>query len=206
MEPGHEGGKPRANGARPVASGARTARDRLKNVGGLPGTRLASGIAMNAIKTLMIATPLAALFGACGYSHMAMDGDRTMHAALDDAEVENQRHADACEFASSMSDMMSELERHDNSMVDLMERMDEARGRMGSGSMGMGGGRCSGPSFEHMSLTLESMYPTMSDHITRMREAGELGAARSECASHTDAMAEMMRSIMDDVESMSCMQ
>ena len=105
-----------------------------------------------------------------------------------------------------MSDMMSELDRHDNSMAGLMERMDEERGRMGSGSMGMGMGRCSGPSFEHMSLTLDSMYPTMSDHIARMREAGELDAARSECAGHTDAMGEMMRGMMNDVESMSCMR
>ena len=161
---------------------------------------------MNRIKTVMVAAPLAVLFGACGYSPMAMGGGGTMYEALDDAEAENQRHADACESARSMPDMMSELDRHEGSMVGLMERMDEARGRMGSGSMGMGRARCSGSSFEHMSLTLDSMYPTMSDHIARMREAGELGDARSECAGHTDAMAEMMRSMMNDVESMSCMR
>jgi hypothetical protein len=176
-----------------------------EEVGAVLGTSLASCIAMNSIKTLMVAAPLAALFTACGYSHMTMGGDSAMHAALEDAEVENQRHAGVCESAPSMPDMMSELDRHENSMVGLMERMAEERRRMDSGSTGMSMGRCSDPSFEHMSLTLDSMYPAMSAHIARMREAGELGAARSECAGHTDAMAEMMRDMMDDVESMSCM-
>lgn len=157
---------------------------------------------MNSIKGLMVVAPLTGLFGAC-YSHMASDS--AMHEALEDAEAENQRHAGVCDSTPSMPDMMNELDRHENSMIGLMVRMDEARRRMGSGSMGMGGGHCSGPSFEHMSLTLDSMHPAMSDHIVRMREAQELATARAECAGHTDAMAEMMRGMMNDVESMSCM-
>jgi hypothetical protein len=39
-----------------------------------------------------------------------------------------------------------------------------------------------------------------------MRSAEELDAARSECATHTGVMDEMMQGMMDDVESMSCMR
>ena len=149
------------------------------------------------IAALLFSAPL----GACSQTDMMGGGDAAMHAALADAETENQRHAGACDTAPSMPDMMSELDRHDNSMGAIMERMDGARGRMG-----MGMGHCTGSTFEHMSETLDGMHAMMSEHIDRMRAAEELDAARSECATHTGAMAEMMQSMMDDVESMSCMR
>ena len=159
---------------------------------------------MNHVKAWTIAALLfSAPLGACSHTDMMGDGDTAMHAALADAEAENQRHAEACETAPSMPDMMSELDRHDNSMSAIIERMDGARGRMGGGFMGIG--HCTGSTFEHMSETLDGMHSVMSEHIDRMRTTEELDAARSECATHTGAMDEMMQSMMDDVESMSCM-
>jgi hypothetical protein len=166
---------------------------------------LLPALAMNHIKTLTLTALLGAMLGACSHSDLMTGDDGAMHAALEDAEAENQRHADACDSVPSMPDMRPELDRHEDSMARIMERMDESRRRMGTGSMWMGMRHCSGTSFEHMSGTLDSLHSTMSDHVSRMREAAELDAARSECAVHTDAMAEMMQSMMDDVGSMSCM-
>ena len=159
---------------------------------------------MNHLKTWTIAALLSAPLGACSQTDMMGGGDADMHAALADAEAENQRHADACDAAPSMPDMLSELDRHDGSMSAIMERMDGARGRMGGGFTGMGMQHCTGPTFEHMSETLDDMHSVMSEHVGRMRAAEELDAARSECSTHTDAMGDMMQSMMSDVESMSC--
>jgi hypothetical protein len=152
------------------------------------------------VAALLFSAPL----GACSQIDMMGGGDASMHAALADAETENQRHAEGCETAPSMPDMMSELDRHDSSMSAIMKRMDSARRRMGGGPMGMGMGHCTGSTFEHMSETLDDVHSVMSEHIGRMRATEELDAARSECATHTDAMGDMMQSMAGDVESMSC--
>jgi hypothetical protein len=160
---------------------------------------------MNHLETSTIAALLlSAPLGACSHTDMMGSGDATMHAALADAEAENQRHAEACDRVPSMPEMTAEVDRHDDSMNSIMERMDSARGRMRSGWMGVGMQHCTGPTFGHMSQTLDDMHSAMSVHVAQMRAADELDAARTECAAHAGEMGEMMQSMMDDVESMSC--
>jgi len=66
-------------------------------------------------------------------------------------------------------------------------------------------GHCSGRSFEHMTGSLNGLHSEMSGHSERMRIATTLDAAQSECATHTDAMRGMMQGMMDDLDTMPCM-
>ena len=64
---------------------------------------------------------------------------------------------------------------------------------------------CSGPSFDHLSFTVTDLHSETAIHSERMRTATSLEAAQAECATHTEAMLEMMDGMMDDLESMPCM-
>ena len=134
--------------------------------------------------------------------HMNQGGEE-MSAALADARAENERHASACSAASSLPDMMSEVDRHDGRMGGLAERMDDAQHRMREG--GMMSMHCSGPSFDHLSSRVTDMHAEMAAHSGHMHAAASLEAAQAECATHTDTMRGMMAGMMDDLDSMPCM-
>jgi hypothetical protein len=161
---------------------------------------------MNHGRILMLATVVSVPLGGCSHSDTMSDDYVSMQATLSDAEVENQQHAEACGAAPSMPEMTSELVRHEESMNGIMAHMDEARGHMGDGSTGMGMRHCTGSSFDHMSSTVDDVHSTMSGHITRMRSAESLDAARSECSTYAGVMDGLTLSMMSDVESMSCMR
>ena len=159
------------------------------------------------LKTYALSALLAVPAAACSHSDDRMSGDYvSMQATLADAQAENQHHAQACEAASSMPEMMDELTRHEKSMNGIMAHMDGARGHMGDGSMGMGMRHCTGPDFDHMSRTVDDIHSTMSDHASLMRSVEELDAARSECSTHTGEVDELMQGMMTDLESMSCVE
>jgi len=134
--------------------------------------------------------------------HMNQGGEE-MSAALTDARAENERHASTCNVVSSMDDMMSEVARHGDRMAGLAERMDQAQNHMREGSMMSM--HCSGPSFDHLSSGVTDMHSEMAVHSDRMHAASSLEAAQAECAAHTDTMREMMVGMMDDLDSMPCM-
>ncbi len=154
----------------------------------------------------LLCAPLSAPLSACSATDM-MSGDyESMQTTLTSAEAENQHHADACEAAPSMPEMMDELARHEKSMNDIMRRMDEARGYMGDGSMGMGMRHCTGSSFDHMSQSVDDIHSMMSDHLIRIASAESLDAACSECSTHTGSMDGLMQNMMTDLESMACVR
>jgi hypothetical protein len=134
--------------------------------------------------------------------HMNQGGEE-MSAALSDARAENERHASTCNAVSSMPDMMSEVAMHDDRMAGLAKRMDDAQNHMGEGSMMSM--HCSGPSFDHLASSVTDMHSEMAVHSERMHAATSLGAAQAECATHTDTMREMMGGMMDDLDSIPCM-
>jgi hypothetical protein len=103
-----------------------------------------------------------------------------------------------------MDDMMTEVSQHEDSMGNILLRMDQAQDHMRTGSMMSM--HCSGRSFEQMSTSLSEMHTEMASHAERMREAPSLDDARGECTAHTDVTREMMRSMHDDLEDMPCMQ
>jgi hypothetical protein len=145
-----------------------------------------------------------AIAAACVEDDAMDNAGQDMSAALAEADAENDRHAAACNDVSSTAGMLEELAQHEDTMAGVMERMDDARERMRTGPM-MGMGHCSGPSFDHMSGSLADAHSEMSGHSERLRAAGTLDTAQSECASHTDTMRDMMRGMMDDLHSMPCM-
>lgn len=162
---------------------------------------------MNHLNTCTFAVLLSASLGACSHTDDMMSDDYvSMQATLTDAQAENQHHAEACEGASSMPEMMDELTRHEKSMNGIMAHMDEARGHMGDGSTGMGMRHCTGPDFDHMSRAVDDIHSTMTDHIDLMWSVEELDAARSECSTHTGEMADLMQSMKSDLQSMSCVE
>ena len=165
-------------------------------------TRLMQGFKSSAALAVLLFAPLAA----CSETDM-MSGDyESMQATLGSAEAENQHHADACEAAPSMPEMMDELARHEKAMSDIMARMEEARGHMGDGSMGMGMRHCTGSSFDHMSQSVDDIQTMMSDHVKRVESAESLDIARSECSTHAGALNQLMQNMTTDLESMSCVR
>lgn len=149
---------------------------------------------------------LATLVLAVGCTHATATNEagENMLAAISDADRETDRHAGACNAASSMDDMMAELSQHENVMDGAMLRMDDARDHMQMGSMMAM--HCSGSSFEQMSTSLSEMHTEMTSHADRMHAAASLDDARNECATHTDATREMMRSMHEDLDDMPCMR
>lgn len=145
-----------------------------------------------------------ALAVACTHATETNEAGQNMLAAISDADHENGRHADACDAASSMDEMMTELSQHEGTMDSIMLRMDDARDHMRMGSMMSM--HCSGSSFDDMSSTLEEMHTEMASHAERMRSAASLDDARDECVAHSEATREMMRGMHGDVEDMPCMQ
>jgi hypothetical protein len=141
---------------------------------------------------------------ACTHATDTNEAGENMLAAISDADRENSRHADACDAASSMGDMMVELSQHESTMDSIVVRMDDAQDHMRMGSMMSM--HCSGSSFDEMSSGLSAMHTEMASHDERMRSAASLGLARDECLAHTDAMREMMQGMHDDVENMPCMR
>lgn len=128
-----------------------------------------------------------------------LDARHDMSAAVAEAETENERHAGACGIVRSMSEMMDELERHEDAMASLMTRMMGAR----DGMMGMHA--CGGANLDHMSDSVDGARSEMMDHSERMRAAETLDATRAECDAHTQVVGGMMQGMMDDLDSMPCM-
>jgi len=143
------------------------------------------------------------LTASCVQTDHMNQGGEAMSAALADARAENERHASACGAASSIPNMMSEVDRHDGRMGGLADRMDDAQKHMREGSMMSM--HCSGPSFDHLSSGVTDMHSEMAAHSGRMHSADSLEAAQVECAKHTDTMRVMMDGMMDDLDSMPCM-
>lgn len=152
---------------------------------------------------LLIPVLFGSVVAACADSDSMNAGGQDMSAALAQASSENQRHAEACDGVSSLPDMTSELTEHEHIMAGLMKRMDSARERMRSSSMM--GRQCSGSSFDHMSDSLTGAHAEMAGHSERMRAADTLHAAQAECTTHTVAMNERMRGMMQDLGAMPCM-
>lgn len=126
-----------------------------------------------------------------------------MSSALSAANTENDRHASECLAATAMDGVLSDQERHDEAMSQVMSRMDTAREHMRQGAeMPM---HCSGAEFEHMSGSLIGLHMEIGEHSERMRAAPSLDATRSECSSHTDRMRQLMRGMAGDLHTMPCM-
>ncbi len=153
-------------------------------------------------------TLLAVLGGlamACAGSDRMPNAGDEMSRALQDARVENERHAVACEDVLSTPDMAGEVTRHERAMDGLTTRMADARSRMMAGPM-MHGSGCSGSGFENLSGSLADARSMMTEHVDRMHAAETLALARSECTSHTDQMRGMMDGMMAELDSMPCME
>lgn len=150
---------------------------------------------MKAQVTLALAV-FALTLGGCGHADMMNDGLSSMHAAITDAEAENERHSSACDGAESMPAMLSELDRHEGGMSQVMDRLDGALRGMG---------HCLGANLNDLSHSVTQMHSEMSDHDHLMRTAGTLDVARADCTAHVGSMATMMRSMTGDLAGMSCM-
>lgn len=139
----------------------------------------------------------------CGSPDAEDQAGEEMSSALSAANTENDRHASACFSAAAMDGVSSEQGRHDETMGQVMSRMDTAREHMRQGAqMPM---HCSGSEFEHMSASLVGLHMEIGEHSERMLTAPSLDAARSECSSHTDRMRQLMRGMAGDLHTMPCM-
>ena len=159
-------------------------------------------MAMALGKTLTLTALFALPLLQCSHSDQMSSGE-LMRAALSDAQAETQGHAQACESATSLPPVMTDLNRHEDAMDPIIERMDEARLGMRDG---MGMMHCTGESYDHMSQTVDDLDGELRGHSSRLREADLVGDAHTECASHTLAMDGMMHGIMSDLDSMECMR
>lgn len=128
-----------------------------------------------------------------------------MSEALSDANQENERYTAACDTASSTTDMMSDFTDHQETMGNILSRMDAAREHMGSGSDSMMSMHCSGASFDRMCTSLTGMHDEMTSYAGRMRSAASLEEERGACTAHTDAMAAMTNGMRNDLAGMPCM-
>lgn len=160
------------------------------------GTALALPAFMKPRNRMVVALLGALVLGACSNAEMMNDGPSTMQAALSDARIENDRHSSACQSAESLPGVVAELDLHDNKMALVTNRMDGAHGRMS---------HCSGGNFDELSRSVTDIHAAMSGHDQRIRSAGTIESARSECSTHVAAMDRMMQGMMGDLNGMSCM-
>ena len=151
---------------------------------------------MKAQATLALAVFSTLTLGGCGHGDMMNNGLSSMHQAVTDGEAENDRHSSACDAAESMPAMLSELDRHESGMSQVMDRVDGALRGMG---------HCSGANFDDLSHSVTQLHSAMSDHDQRIRSAATLDVARAECSTHVGSMAGMMQNMMGDLAGMSCM-
>lgn len=152
-------------------------------------------------KTKTLAALLALPLAQCSHTGPTSSGER-MQAALSDARSETAHHAEACARAESLAPVMSEVDRHEVAMGEIIERMNEARAGMRNGTGMM---HCTGKNFDHMSQTVESLDGELTQHLSRLRATEKVDDAHSECTSHAGTMDDMMRDMMGDLESMPCM-
>lgn len=129
----------------------------------------------------------------------AFDGAST---ALDEATSENQRHAEVCRHAGSLSAMLDDVGRHEVAMNDLMVRMQTAGDQMRTGMMEEHA--CDEPGLAHMSHELTDAKTEVAEHSKQMRAATTLGAGHFECSVHAHELRNLLASMRDDLGSMTC--
>jgi hypothetical protein len=125
-----------------------------------------------------------------------------MSAMLDEATSENVRHLEACRHAASLSEMLSDVTRHELDMNALVTQMTEASGQMRTDTTK--GQSCSGPALDQMSQALTDTKAEMALHAKRMLAVDNLGAGQYECAVHSSELRKKLASMTDDMGSMSC--
>jgi pyruvoyl-dependent arginine decarboxylase (PvlArgDC) len=151
----------------------------------------------------LLGATLAASLAGCASDRTNEAGDE-MSSALSTASAENERHAGACRSTASMADLLTDVDRHIETMTGLMSRMDSASDHMRTGSeMSM---HCSGIDFDRMSRSLTDLHSEVARHSGNMNAMPTLDVAQMECAAYTGAMRSTMRSMQDDLGAMTCMQ
>lgn len=119
---------------------------------------------------------------ACSTMSMS-DHSSTFRASLEDAQAENSLHATNCAQTSTMTDMGSEMQRHDGAFDGVMGGMMDGMDMMNQCSC------CDTASMQTMMGDLETAE---TDHRAQMGAVTDITEARSLCKSHTDAMSQTM--------------
>lgn len=149
------------------------------------------------MRNVILAFSTAMLASACMASPMD-HGNQQMSEALASARNETSHHADVCSHAATLTDVTGELQRHEDAMDALMDRMDGAMGDMH-------GMHCSGGHMDSMMGTLSDIRTRVGDHATRLGAAGDVTKAHDECARYRDDMLGLCAAAGQDNDAMDCM-
>lgn len=131
---------------------------------------------------------------ACMSDHM--DSKRTeMGEEIVEMRGEIQNHRDLCSRAGTMTDVMSELVRHEQRMGEAVGEVNGTMDGMGSCGSGMHG----------MMQTMHELDEAMNEHRQRLEGLGDPASAHQECVAHADAMLGFCDDLQRDNDAMGCM-
>jgi len=145
---------------------------------------------------------LSALGAGCGDEPGMMSAPDGVSVVLDEATLENGRHAEVCRGAGSLSDMLNDVTRHELTMNGVMARMAEGNDPMRTDMMT--GHACSEQGPAHMSQDLAETKAELATHAKQMRAADNVGAGHYECSVHAHELRNRLESMKDTWRSMSC--
>jgi hypothetical protein len=151
-------------------------------------------VAMSTPIRTLITLAAAAALAACGSS--MMDHEGAMRGHIEATEAEHQAHLDAGRTATTMPEMMAEMDRHQGQMGDMMGMMDGAMDDMMS--------HCRGSGMTAMMDHHDQMMGEMEHHAQAMGEATDLAAAHAELERHGEAMGAMFDQMHADTATMHC--
>ncbi len=132
----------------------------------------------------------------CGDGMMTgMGGEERMAAMVDDLRAENDTHHDALVRAAAAVERSAEMNRHEETMGNLMDDM---------GTMMEGMSSCSGEGMQDLRAMHDAMMGEMPDHMTAMSQADDLIEVTDEADRHAGAMHRMLSGMDAAMGHMDC--
>lgn len=125
-------------------------------------------------------------------SHDSTDIGRTIQEVREEVD----RHHSAVFALQNRTEVLAEMQRHDDNMLSMMNRMHESIGAMS---------HCSAGAMGSMRQMMEDMETEMDRHSSGIAEADGLEDVRSACAVHVEAMTGSLNAMQHAAARSSCM-
>jgi hypothetical protein len=119
-----------------------------------------------------------------------------MASELSAARAENDRHRDVSLAAASLTDIIADLDRHDDEMGSSMAGMQHALGEMG---------HCASGALDGMGGTIGQMGGEMTDHRAAMEQAVTVEDARRDANTHAARLNGMLVTLGGMFDGSGCM-